>query len=203
MQIETFEVESATSLASQMANDAVANELIEKLGLKGQKKAINGETITRNPYRVMDAHEMVVYKTLCPKSCIMEDYSVDAIPVRVLEAANRAVECGLYSKFEIWYPAEARIDDPILVGIVKNWRESGGYKWSDDIYHIIARWGKVLPSFEQCEAIAVDMLRKAKKSHLVKAIAKAKMELDTVNSHDNIFDLSKTVDLTPYGLGLT
>jgi len=203
MQIETFEVESASSLASEMANDAVANELIEKLGLKGQKKAMNGDTITRNPYRVMDAHEMVVYKTLCPKSCPMEEYSIDAIPVRILEAANKAVECGLYAKFEIWYPAEARIDDPILVGIIKNWRQSGDYKWSDDIFHIIARWGKVLPSFEQCEAIATDMLRKNKKAHLVKAIAKAKMELETINSHDNIFDLSKTVDLSPYGLGIS
>lgn len=200
MQIETFEVESASSIGSEMAQDAAAFELIEKLGLKGQKKITNADTITRNPYRVMDLNEMAVYKALCPKACSLEEYSVDAIPLRVLEAANKATECGLYSKFEVWYPAEARIDDPVLVGVVKQWHESNGYKWSNDIYHIIARWGKVLPSYEQCEAMALSMLRKAKRMHLTKAIAKAKMELDALDNNDNAVDLSKEVDLSAYGL---
>lgn len=198
MQVETFEIEDAVNEASQMANDAYAAELIEELGLVGQKSIMNDGTITRVPYRIMDKIEYNVYKTLCPKSCNINDYRIDAIPVRVLEAYKKAMECGFFDSFRIWYPAEARIDDPVLVGIKKEHNQSGDYKWTSDIFYIIARWGKILPSFEQCEAMAVNMLKKKKSAYIKKLQHIVNTEADTIDDNNDIESLFKDYDFSEY-----
>lgn len=68
MQVETYEIEDVTSEASQMANDSAALELIEKLGMVGQNRLMNKETVTRVPYRNAE-EEIQVYKALNPESC--------------------------------------------------------------------------------------------------------------------------------------
>lgn len=47
MKVETYEIEDArSSEASAMAHDSEALELIEKLGLEGQKRSANSDTAT-------------------------------------------------------------------------------------------------------------------------------------------------------------
>jgi len=49
MQVETYEIEEIKDELGIMAADSEAGDLIEKLGLEGQKKLFNGETVTRMP----------------------------------------------------------------------------------------------------------------------------------------------------------
>lgn len=196
MQVETYEIEDATSEASAMANDSAAIELIEKLGLTGQSSIMNKETVTRIPYRAMEAREMLVYRALCDEEAALESYSADAIPLRVLQVAAHAKETQMFSKILVWYPKEARIDDPILIGVIKRKTYPDHVeKWmrelTSDTYYMLARWGKTLLSFEKLEALALKTLRARRISQLKKAIVEANTALAVAQETDDLSELAK------------
>lgn len=200
VQVETFEIEDASSEASAMANDAAAQELIEKLGLSGQSRLLNKETVTRVPYRAMEASELLVYKALCDADAKLEDYSADSIPVRVLQVAAHAKECGMFTQLRVWYPSEARIDDPVLVGIIKTHTyPDHPEKWMREItadkFYMLARWGKTLLSFEQLEAQAVKLCRSRRVNELKKAMREAELALTIAKESTDLSELSKRVSL--------
>lgn len=201
MQVETYLIEDASSEASAMANDAAALELIERLGLSGQQKIANTETITRNPFRVMEAREMAVYKAICDKDDLLEKYAADAIPLRVLEVAAKAKDCGMFQQLRVWYPSEARIDDPVLVGVVKKYPyPDHPEKWmrdiTSDVFYILARWGKTLLPFEKMEEQAIRMCRARRISGLKKAISEAQAALASAQDSIDIGELAKEVSLS-------
>lgn len=196
MKVETYEIEDAMTEASAMAHDSEALELIEKLGLEGQKKSANTDTATRVPYRAMEEREMQIYKALCDESCALEKYSADAIPLRVLQAAAYAKECGMFHALQVWYPSEAKIDDPILVGVIRKplYPDDPRYaSLTSDKFHMIARWGKELLPLEQLEAIAMNLMRKRRVSQLKKVLVEAQTALTTAQETEDIGELSKTV----------
>lgn len=199
MQVETYEIEDASSEASAMANDVVALELIEKLGLAGQKRISNPDTVTRIPYRVMEAREMLVYKALCDADQKLEDYSADAIPLRVLQVAALAKESAMFGQLRVWYPQEARIDDPLLVGVIKTRMYPDDEKYASltkDTFYLLARWGKTLLPFEELEQMAVKFCRARRSSQIKKAIVEANTALAVAQETDDLAELSKTVHLS-------
>lgn len=158
MQVETYEIEDArTSDASTMALDAEAAELVEKLGLHGQKQLQNPETLTRCPYPVADKDDLVVFRALNQETCTPEDYSLDPIPVRVLQVLAYAKELNFFTRFEIWYPKAARVEDPVLVAF-RTYRPPGR-SWDTTDAYVLARWGKSLLPLEQLRNMAISMLR--------------------------------------------
>lgn len=163
MKVETYEVEnSAAPEVATMAQDAEAQELIERLGLNGQRKLLNPETATRNPYRAMTKQEQEVYNAVLECKTELSDYADDCIPLRVLQVAAHAKECGLFDRIEVWHASPAvQIDDPLLVGRVK----TGDYSYR---FHLLARWGRELQTLEQLEAIAVRVLRESRLESLRK-----------------------------------
>lgn len=176
MEIETYEIEQAASEATAMAQDGAALELIESLGLEGQKRLLNPETGTRNPYRVMDDYEQTVYNAVLTEHVELNAYDADTIPLRVLQVAAHAKECGLFHKIEIWYAPPATLkDDPILVGYARK----SSY---ESTLHILARWGKSLLPLEQLEAMAVNSLKKTRADQLRQIIAKATSRLAVVEA---------------------
>ena len=197
MKVETYEIEDArSSEASAMAHDSEALELIEKLGLEGQKRSANSDTATRVPYRAMEEREAQVYRALCDRTSPIESYSADSIPLRVLQAAAFAKECSMFTRLEVWYPSEAKIDDPILVGVIKTllYPDDERYRsLTRDTFYMIARWGKELLTFEQLEAIAMNMLRKKRVSDLKKALIEAQTALTIAQETEDIAELSKGV----------
>lgn len=198
VRVETYEIEDASSEASAMANDAAAQELIEKLGLAGQARLMNKETVTRVPYRAMEAAEMLVYKALCDGDAKLEDYSADSIPVRVLQVAAHAKECGMFQQLQVWYPSEARIDGPVLVGIIKTHQyPDHPEKWMRDLaadkFYILARWGKTLLPFEQLEAQAVKLCRNRRMNEIKKAMTELKMALASAEETNDLSELSRRV----------
>ena len=169
LQVETYEIEDAThGEASQMAHDAEAAELIEKLGLSGQKSLQNPETLTRCPYPVAEEDALLVFKALNPETCRPEDYSLDCIPVRVMQVLAHARELNFFTSFAIWYPKSARIEDPVLVGL-RNWKRPG-HSWETTDIYILARWGKMLLPFAELRELAVRTLRDRATSRIAKAL---------------------------------
>lgn len=189
MQIETFEIEDASNEASAMANDAAALELIEKLGLTGQRAIMNKETVTRLPYPVMDENEFYVYRALCPKTVPPEEYSIDPIPVRILQVIEHAKSLGCFGRLEIWCPNPAVFrDDPVLVGVVT--KKSNYGNWNDDTFYMLARWGKVLQPFEKLAEIATKVCRKQRLGKLAEMLVEVQQAIEKTKATEDIKVLS-------------
>ena len=133
MQVETFEVDEITTDQTEVE---LANLLIDKLGLTGQKnrKAPDGRQIR---FRPVTHEENIIYKSLFPQNCKLEEFSAGPIPLRVLEAVERAKDDGIQF-FTVYYPKEIS-KDPIIFGKVSD-------KWGEPEY-LIARWGECLEEF--------------------------------------------------------
>jgi len=143
MNVETFEQTEVVGGKLEDENSPEALELIQKLGLEGQKamtSKTDTEIITRCPYRKMTIKEVRVYEHLYPSKIEIEDYRDSMIPLRVLQIAAHAKELNIYQKIEIWCE-KGKPTDPLLVGNLK----AGQYETH---YHILARWGDTLESFD-------------------------------------------------------
>ena len=182
MKIEEYLVEELTgSEATDMAADGAAMELIEQLGLQGQRK-LTSTTATRNPFRRMTQLESLVYGILFPNHTELTKFDAEIIPLRVLELAKRAVDCGLFVQLEVWHNTEKV--DPVMVGVsgelhTYDW---GGSGISDRKNFLIARWGKALQSFEQLCAAARDAWMAERKSKLVEMQNNARNGLASLES---------------------
>lgn len=182
MEIETYEVEEiGGSEASNMAADSAAIELIDRLGLAGQKKLMAPETGTRNPYRRMTRQEETVFTVLFPTRTKPTDFSMEIIPLRVLEALDRAKQTNLFIAFAIWHDAYGK-DDPILIGHIG---EPNPQSWNADYFNdrgrfLIARWGKALLPFEKLVEMAREKWCADRKAKCSKAISSAKSALETL-----------------------
>lgn len=203
-QVETYEAEDAShSDASTMANDAEAIALIESLGLTGQQKLVNTGTITRVPYRAMEAREALVYGTLFDGRSKVENYSGEAIPLRVLQVIAHARECGMFESLVVWHPKTYEIHDPVLVGIRKELsypdHENATMRtYTKEVFFILARWGKALLPLEQLEATATDLCRKARLHKLNAVAAQLRMALETTKESLDLAYLAK--DVSAYGI---
>jgi hypothetical protein len=159
MQVETYEVESVEQSEMQaLAAEGEALELIESLGLEGQKSLVNKDTGSILPYRFITKQERFVFKTLFPQECKIEEYKDGPIPLRVLQAVAHVKSLARedMAYIQVWYPRQG-IDDPVLVARPNSYR--------DPVY-LLARWGQALLPFEE-------LLEKAIKEQ--KAIVKAKL----------------------------
>lgn len=185
MKVETYEVENSNqSEAATMAQDSEASELIERLGLSGQRKLLNPQTETRNPYRVMTKQEQTVYEALLSQKTELSEYEDDCIPLRVLQVAAHAKECGLFGRLEVWHGDPAIFDkDPLLVGRT----ETSPYQYK---YHMLARWGRELLSLEQLEAMAVSVLRKARVDQMRAVLQEAQAHLAVLEQSSSLTTLS-------------
>lgn len=173
LQSETFEVVETN--CDGVENDTSAIELIEKLGLEGQKKLLkskNGETL-RNPYREMTREERFVYEQICPKHVKLSEYDDGPIPLRILQVAAHAHE--LFDRVQVWCPHSGTQSDPVLVGV--NGEE---YSSARKLF-ILGRWGAVLEPFEALAKKAVSMYRAKSKVKCQQYITKAQQRLASLD----------------------
>lgn len=106
----------------------------------------------------------------------------------------------MFAALRVWYPREARIDDPVLIGVVKRHQyPDHAEKWmrelTSDTFYLLARWGKTLPPFEKLEELAVKMCRTRRMSQLKKAIKEAETALAVAQETDDLAELSKHAHL--------
>ena len=116
MLVETYEVTEIDAEGTPEC-EAEASELIEKLGLEGQRKLYreNGNQQTRIPYRKMTAEEKFVFKEVMPRQVELKKYEDGPIPVRVLQIAAHAND--LFNHVVVWCPKTSDEKDPLPVGL--------------------------------------------------------------------------------------
>jgi hypothetical protein len=189
MQIETYEV---AETANNMDDCAEVRDLIESLGLDGQKELISPKGAVF-PYRKMFAEEESVYSRLMPQKTKPANYASGAIPLRVLQVLAHAQGLDFFTHFEIWHPEDVR-KDPILVGCK-------GSEWRPDRY-ILARWGEALESFDILRAKALEIAKDEVRAKAVIAKRKAEEILETVEhwSPKMIFDAQPQLCGLPSGI---
>ena len=164
MLVETFEQTEETATGKDSCLDEKAAELIEKLGLEGQKALASPKNSdVRCPYREMSIEELCVYTALFPEKIEIKHYDRGFIPVRVLQVAAHADNIGTYGQIQIWCE-RTMPRDPLLVGRI------GTSDWNAK-YHILARWGDALESFEVLKERAKKIMAEEIKNKLSEARA--------------------------------
>lgn len=176
MQIQTYEVEPIDQSEMQaLAAEGEALELIESLGLEGQKTLVNEETGTILPYRFITAQERFVFKTLFPQETKIENYKDGPIPLRVLQCAAHVKSLARddMKYLQVWYPRQG-VDDPVLVARPDYYR--------DPVY-LIARWGQALLDFDELLAKAIKEQKALCKSKLEQVRGEAEALLARLDSY--------------------
>jgi hypothetical protein len=151
--------------------NAEATRIIQSMNLEGQQSLMI-DTTTRCPYREMTIEEKNVYFILFPEETLIAKYKYGFIPLRVLQVAAHADSLGLYKGIYVW-SERVKPTDPILVGKI------------GDVYHILARWGEALDSWEHLRAKALVVLRQKRISRYNSEITQA---------HQNLANLDNTLE---------
>lgn len=135
----------------------------------------------------MSKEERTIYGAVLTQHTELGNYEDDCIPLRVLQVAAHAKDCGLFERIEVWHgePAMFR-DDPLLVGLVP---AGDGYSHR---YHMLARWGRELLNLEQLEAIAIKLLRPIRLDECRRQIQEATARLSILETTTSVADLSKS-----------
>lgn len=161
MIVETFEIERADDETLNAIRDGEANLLVESLGLSGQERFYNPDTIEAIPYRKMTKDEGIVYGFLMPKKTEPAKYSDGLIPIRVLQVLQYAKSLDFFTSFEIWHPENADIKDPLLVGVVETKTQNSWGVGTNYERYLLARWGEPLDTFEVLRDCAKKLYREA------------------------------------------
>lgn len=160
MEIETFECQETCNETIEQSAEAV--ELIEKLGLEGQRGlAVDGNN--RVPYEEMTELEWKVYSLICPRSCKLTEYDRSPIPLRVLQVAAHAQSLEYFSHLVVHCAEPIKDPDPILLGLV-------GSDYNPSKRYLLARWGDTLTNFQGLMVKAAE-IHKGKISDVLAKIA--------------------------------
>lgn len=132
VKFESFE-EAEAPTSPDESEQALA--LCNKLGLTKQCAMLKR---TERPmrFRRMTKDEFAVYRALCPEETLLQQYDLSPVPLRVLQIAELAGECGLH-RLTVWHP-EVVTTDPVLVGF------QDPRTYYDREIFILARWGAAL-----------------------------------------------------------
>lgn len=146
MEIETYEAIEPENAEHAPEVESEALELIEELGLEGQRKRItgDGEGAERNPFKRMTVREVRTYEALMGEKTPIMEFDEETIPVRVLHTVKRAWEH--FEVIEVWHQTY-EVKDPIVVG-----EDAEGDQF------LIARWGEGLIPFNELYDRAVESL---------------------------------------------
>jgi hypothetical protein len=172
MQVEDYKIEvKCVDDANQAMQDGVAMELIERLGLDGQKKLLNPATGSRSTFKMMMKLEFNVFETLFPNKTNLKEFKSEAIPVKALQAIDEAVQSGVYQRIEIWWSEE--MTDPLAVGVIG---QSNPQPWNADYIdvksrHLICRWADALIPFDRLITMARKKFESSRRHELKKIIA--------------------------------
>lgn len=170
MEIQTFEIEEQLGGTTPEVEQE-AKDLIEKLGLDGQRQLITPESGERFQYPRMTKVEAVVYKAVFPEATKLSEYSHGIIPVRILQVAAHARE--YLDHLEVWHK-RVPDPDPLLVG-------RKGSEYSGTLY-VLARWGEALVSFQELVKEAKEVVRVQFTGQLNDQIEKLEGKLKRVDS---------------------
>lgn len=175
MEIQTFEIEEAVG-GTTPEIEAEALQLIETLGLKGQKTLITPkpEGGERFQYPEMTKLELAVYGEVFPQKTVIEEYAAGIIPIRVMQVAAHAK--GFCDAVQVWHK-KMRDPDPILVGTKGANEYAATFK-----RFILARWGDALKDFSELVKEARVLYRERFERELKEKASNAQSKLGQLDS---------------------
>lgn len=197
MQIETYLQENCSTEAAILAEDSEHKDLVESLGLNGQKRLRKAASDNIIPFPIMTAEEYQVYTLCFPERCTPEDFIVETIPTRVLKLLKFVQNQNLFTEFIIHSTPSATVVDPVLIGALAIKHPTHNYTERTN-YYLLARWGNSLLPFTELvkHARAVGIAKRKA------AINKIKKQLAVAESEDMETLPLKTFLDTPVAYGL-
>ncbi|QDT41091.1 hypothetical protein Pan241w_11500 [Gimesia alba] len=178
MLVETYETPEVDEQGT-VECEAEALELIESLDLEGQRELTrqteDGE-VKRVPYPKVTKEQGVVIQAVCPKETKLNEYSDQAIPLRILQVAAHAKD--LFDYLVVWHPENADEKDPYLIGC-------NGESWSSsrELY-LLARWGEELLPWGEMVTKAGALIRGKRLTKLREIVSLAKAAIEATESAD-------------------
>lgn len=167
MKVETYEIEEPKA---EPQLEAEAIDLIEKLGLEGQKSLVvdTGETERRIPYREVTASEKVIFESVFSKTEDVKKYSEGIIPVRILQVISHGKD--LFERVDV----RSGESGALLIGV------NGRY--SNEKWFPLARWGVELPSMAKLREDARRVIKNNFEKSLLDCIEKCQSMRQSVDS---------------------
>lgn len=203
--VETFLVEEITELIHDSEKLQKWNDMVEVLGLEGQKKIQKNE---RSPIPFLHLKKTMenILRTLCPAKDSIENFKTTPIPLEVLDLIGLSVRERYFGKIEIWY--DDKNPDPCVIGITGFWYQSeysnprnadldgkqfktfedckeagatGSIYFCEDQKYLIAKWGDVKYPFESLKEMAIKRFKAERAISIKRDIANLQRELEDID----------------------
>lgn len=188
--VETYEEVETVGPECEVETDAEALELIEQLGLDGQRELSSRKddgTTVRSPYRKATKEESFVCRMICPEATLLTKYNAGPIPLRVMQVAAHATD--MFDFLFVLHPKQV-VKDPFLVGCKGKYDWS---PWSNEVF-MLARWGAELAPWPELKAKAASMFREGYKAALEKIRAEiVGIDIDAVP--DGVLCSASSIDM--------
>lgn len=173
MAVQEFMIDEVRDVAENQEKGDQWSELVDKLGLEGQRQLCSVSPASPIPFPHMNKEMIRVYEVLCPAKLLIKDYNKTAIPIRVLEIAGFCMMKEYFGKIEVWYDDKA--PDPIVVGCD-----------GEDKY-ILARWAAEIEEYAVLREKAVKKKIKEMTMKLKHEINECTSALDNVEKHTEVW----------------
>jgi len=147
METKLFYNEESISTVFDVDETNRWKELVESLSLTGQKELLVNDKLVM-PFPLMTEAEGFIMKDIFNEKVNYKEYSVEAIPLKILETIVLAEKEKYFDEIEIWY--SKYYPDPYVIGrryVDANARENK-YHWSMLCYKIAA-WGTKVKSVSE------------------------------------------------------
>ena len=160
MQIETYLQENCSTEAAILAEDSEHKDLIESLGLNGQKRLREAASDNIIPFPIMTKEEYLVYTLCFPEKSSPDNFLTETIPTRVLRLLKFVKDQNLFSDLVICSTESATVVDPVLIGIINIKHPTHNFTDRTN-YYLLARWGNSLLPFTK-------LLKQARTNGIIK-----------------------------------
>ncbi len=166
MEVEIYQEKG---IGVQPEVDQEYKELVEELGLEGQKKLISeSPEDSIIPFQKMEPNIKTIWRAYCPGKKSLDDYDAGLIPLQILGVVKLAEEKGYFKKFVVWTEFE-NDPDPILVGVTDDSKE-----------YLLGRWGESLKPWPEIVKLAKEKWINKVRAKLEKEIRENQLTLDTL-----------------------
>jgi hypothetical protein len=203
--VETFVIEETASLICDNEHLDKWNDLVNLLGLEGQKQIVKPDK-SPIPFMRMKTSLKNIFNTLCPREVDVDKYNITPIPVEILGLIALSKREGYFNKVQIWY--DDKSPDPVAVGIVgchyqpswhkdrntdlddkefateKEAKDAGATQvcYRENAHYLIGRWADVKRSLSELKQMATDRYIGEQDNDFKKQIKDAQRGIDDLES---------------------
>jgi hypothetical protein len=175
--VETYIIEETQELIYDNEKLDQWNQLIESLGLQGQKTVVKTDK-SPIPFLWMNETLVNVFEELCPRKVMIGVYNKTPIPVEILSLVSLCQKEEYFGKIEVWYNDKS--PDPAVIGYRYT---KGNSEWELNYYaekYLIGRWADVKASIAELTEKAKQLFIRRRTNELTLQIKQHERELQDV-----------------------